>query len=156
MKSRAPIVVAAAAIAGLLIARPASPQVQPAAAPAAAAPSAPAVDSLRRDTPRGAVLGFLEAARNHADTASLYLDTNLRGAAAADLARKLFVVLDRRLPARLNELSDRPEGSRANPLKPEQEIVGRIQTEAGPLDLIVERVRQGATGQVWLFSRQTL
>ena len=49
-------------------------------------------------------------------------------------------------PPRLDELSDRPEGSLANPLKPDQDIVGTITTADGPLDLVLERVNRGAPG----------
>src|SRR3954451_14212398 len=81
-------------------------QVAPAAAPPASA--ANPKDALGRDTPRGTVLGFMNAARQGSDTAApLYLNTNLRDKAAVKLAHQLFVVLDSRLPARLNELSDR-------------------------------------------------
>ena len=73
----------------------------PKAAPASAAPAqaeAPK-DSLGRTTPRGTVLGFLTAARDkNYDLAAEYLDTRLRGKAAADLAHELSVVLDQRLP----------------------------------------------------------
>ena len=85
---------------------------------APAAQPEPAKDTLGRETPRGTVLGFMSAARKGNDEIlPLYLDTTLQGQAAVDLAHKLFVVLDSRLPARLNELSDRPEGSPDNPLE---------------------------------------
>ena len=87
----------------------------------------------------------MNAARDARDeVAPQYLNTNLRDRAAVDLAHKLFVVLDRRLPPRLDELSDRPEGSLANPLKPDQDIVGTITTADGTLDLVLERVNRGA------------
>src|SRR5258708_1592770 len=58
-------------------------------------PEAPK-DSLGRSTPKGAVLRFLSAARNGEDElAAQYLNTRLRGKAAAVLAHQLFVVLDR-------------------------------------------------------------
>ena len=102
----------------------------PSGAPAAAAPQAQAEapkDPLGRDTPRGTVLGFLAAARDGEDEiARRYLNTRASGADARELTRQLFVVLDARLPARLTQLSDEPEGSRSNPLKPDQEIVGTI------------------------------
>ena len=70
--------------------------------PPATPQAAPPKDPLGRDTPRGTVLGFMNAARDgRDDVAPLYLNTSLRDRAAADLARKLFVVLDSRLPARL-------------------------------------------------------
>jgi MscS family membrane protein len=114
-------------------------------------------DALGRTTPRGAVLGFLAAARKGNDgVAAQYLDTRLRGKAAEQLANKLFVVLDRRLPARLNEISDTPEGTPTDLLNPRQDLVGTIQTADGRVDIIVERVERGKAGPIWLFSRETL
>lgn len=113
-------------------------------------------DALGRDTPRGAVLGFLAAARKGTPVAALYLDTPLRGPDAEELAHQLAVVLDARLPARLNELSDKPEGSIPDPLKPNEDLVGTIKTANGDLDIVVERVDRGKIGRVWLFSSKTL
>jgi MscS family membrane protein len=114
-------------------------------------------DPLGRQTPRGSVLGFLTAARQGQDDLAVrYLNTDLQGRAAADLARQLFAVLDSRLPARLNQLSDRPEGSFANPLKPHEDVIGTISSATGPLDIVVEKVDRGASGSLWLFSRRTL
>src|SRR5271169_2441518 len=82
----------------------------PAPVPATAQPEVPK-DSLGRTTPRGTVLGFLTAAREGKDdVAAQYLNTRLRGKAAAGLAHQLFTVLDRRLPPMLTQLSDKPEG----------------------------------------------
>ncbi len=120
-------------------------------------PSQPPVpqDALGRTTPRGTVLGFLTAARKgDDDLAAQYLNTRRRGTAAADLAHQLFVVLDRRLPARLNTLSDVPEGS--DLLKPNQELVGTISSDNGSVDIFVERVDRGKSGSLWLFSSETL
>ena len=61
---------------------------------AAAAPpqAAPPKDALGRDTPRGTVLGFMNAARAaHDEVAAQYLNTTLRDRAAVDLAHQLFV-----------------------------------------------------------------
>jgi len=118
---------------------------QAGASPPATPPpqAAPAKDALGRDTPRGTVLGFMNAARAGRDeVAPQYLNTSLRDRAAADLAHKLFEVLDTRLSPRLNDLSDRPEGSLPNPLKPNQDIVGTLTTADGPMDLVLERVNR--------------
>ena len=122
----------------------------------AAAQAEPAKDTLGRET-RGAVLGFIAVARqgNNA-VAALYLDTDAKGEAGAELARKLYVVLDNRLPPRLNELSDSPEGSSENPLRPDQNVVGTINVTGGSFDVVVERIGRGTTPPVWLFSRKTL
>jgi len=148
----------ACALLGALLAEPPALAQQAPGAPAARSlEAAPAKDALGRDTPRGTVLGFMDAAREGRDeVAAQYLNTRLRDQEAVDLARKLFVVLDSRLPARLNELSDRPEGSLANPLKPDQDVVGTIVTADGTLELLVDRVNRGAAAPVWLFSRKTL
>jgi MscS family membrane protein len=128
----------------------------PVPAPATAQPEVPK-DSLGRTTPRGAVLGFLRVARDGEDElASQYLNTRLRVNAAAVLAHQLFIVLDRRLPPTLNQLSDQPEGSLSNPLKPDQELVGIINGENRNVDIFVERVDRGKSGSLWLFSSKTL
>jgi MscS family membrane protein len=99
----------------------------------------------------------LGAARKGDDElAAQYLNTRVRGNAAAVLARQLFIVLDRRLPARLNEVSDNPEGSLLDPLKPDQELVGTIGSDNGNVDILVERVDRGKSGSLWLFSSKTL
>ena len=114
-------------------------------------------DALGRDTPRGTVLGFMNAARaGKTDVTPLYLDTNLTGQAATDLANQLYVVLDSRLPVRLSQLSDRPEGTPDNPLQPDLDVIGTISTKRGPFELVLERVTRPGSRPAWLFSRQTL
>jgi MscS family membrane protein len=121
-----------------------------------APPEAPK-DTIGRSTPRGTVLGLLSAARKgNEELAALYLNTPLRGAKAADLARQLADVIDRRLPARLDQISDKPEGSVPDPLKPDEDLVGTIKTAHGDLDILLERVDRGKAGKVWLFSQHTL
>ena len=127
----------------------------PGPAPASSQP-APPPDPLGRGTPRGAVFGFLTASRKGDNqTAVQYLNTRLSGDQAATLARQLSEVLDRRLPARLNRLSDKPEGSLYNPDKPDTDLVGTISSEEGDVDVVLERVVRGKN-VVWLFSRDTL
>jgi MscS family membrane protein len=138
-----------------------SPQSGPSGAtPTAAAPQTePPRDSLGRTTPSGTVLGFLSAARAGDDElASRYLNTKLRGANAALLARHFFVVLNRGMPARLNQISDSPAGSLSDSLPLDRDLVGTITTAQGKVDVLVERVDvdQGAPGSVWLFSADTL
>jgi MscS family membrane protein len=128
----------------------------PGAAPAPAQPE-PVRDALGRSTPRGTVLGFLDAARRGEDAlARQYLNTRLGASDAQRLARQLLAVLDARLPARLPQLSDAPEGSRSNPLTPNQEIVGTVTSDSGDVDIVVERVTRPTTESIWLFSTVTL
>jgi MscS family membrane protein len=133
------------------------PQINLPGATQAQAPITPAKDPLGRSTPRTSVIGFLsEARKGDYEVAAGYLNTPLKGKAAEELARKLSVVLDRRLPARLNELSDKPEGSQRDPLHPDRELVGTITSASGNADIVLERVDRGKLGLIWLFSRETL
>ena len=132
------------------------------AAAQAPAPPAPVksetpADLFGRDTPRGTVLGFLNASRkDDFETAAKYLNTRLSGRAAADQAHDLFVVLDRELPPRLNQLSNVPEGSRSDLANPDSDLVGTITTATGKTQITVERVTRGQNPPVWLFSTKTL
>jgi MscS family membrane protein len=120
-------------------------------------PPAKPADPLGRDSPRGTALGFMAASRDgKTEIAAQYLNSNLKGQSLAGLSDQLYVVLNGRLPVRLNVLSDRPEGSLANPLTPDRDIVGTIPTSSGELDIVVERVRAGNAAPVWLFARTTL
>ena len=123
--------------------------------PSPAQPEAPA-DSLGRSTPRGTVLGFLGAAhRGDYSAAARYLNTPLEGSQAERLASQLIAILDRRLPAHLDQLSNQPDGSLNDNLPLGSDLIGSIQTSEGSLKIVVERVRrQGAL--IWLFSSDTL
>jgi MscS family membrane protein len=128
-------------------------------APAAGAPPAAApvpYDRLDRITPRGTVSGFLAAARrDENDLALQYLNARQTGDDGAELARQLFIVLDRRMQG-LPQLSDAPEGSRANPETPGLEIVGTITSASGPIDIALEQQPRADGVPIWLFSRATL
>ena len=132
-------------------------QTPAAPASAQAAPAEPPQDALGRSTPRGSVLGFLAAARKEDHALAVhYLNTTLTGKAAETLAQQLFVVLDTRLPARLTQVSDTPEGSRENPLAPDEERVGEIAGASGPIAVVMQRVKRPKAEPIWLFSTATL
>jgi MscS family membrane protein len=121
----------------------------------APAPSEPPKDGLGRSTPRGTVLGFLAAHRRDYAGAAKYLNTSLEGAAAEELANQLIVVLDRRLPARLDQASNRVDGSLNDNLPLGEDSVGSVQTSNGPLEILLRRVQRRDT-LIWLFSDETL
>ncbi len=117
----------------------------------------PPPDPLGRDSPRGAVLAFLTACRKgDFEMARRYLNAPLGGARLDGLARQLSVILDRRLPARLNKLSPRPEGSLYYPDQPDLDLIGTIDTPGGTVDITMQRVKMGERGSVWLFSKETV
>jgi MscS family membrane protein len=90
------------------------------------------------------------------ETAVLYLDTPKQGTEAIALARQLAAVLNRYLPARLTEISDKPEGYIQDPRRPDEEFIGTVSAPNGDVDVVVERVDGGKAGQIWLFSKRTL
>jgi MscS family membrane protein len=132
---------------------PGAPKPKP---PAEAPPASQ--DALGRDTPRGAVLGFIRAANaDNLKRAAQYLDTQRPPKQAEELARELKVVLDRRhSPADLDQLSDQPGGNPEDDLPPNLDRVGAVESSAGTLDIQLERVQRGGKPSIWLFSAATL
>jgi MscS family membrane protein len=129
----------------------------PSPVPATSLPPQPP-DVLGRETPRGCVLGFLSAARREDyETAERYLNLKPHNSPRAKaLANQLWVVLDRRLPPRLNQLSPQPEGSQYFPTRPDADLVGTIESLHGTVNIVVQRVDQGKNGYIWLFAEETL
>ena len=114
-------------------------------------------DPLGRTTPRGTVVGFMNACNDSTyETASRYLDTRLEPTNAAALARKLCVVLDRRFPAKLISINNEPEGSLADQFDERRELIGTVASERGNVKIVLERLERGKDSSIWLFSHQTL
>jgi MscS family membrane protein len=102
-------------------------------------------------------LGFLtNAYERNFETASQYLDTRLRGKDSASLSEQLLVVLDRKLPPKLNNISNDPQGSMSDPLNPRRELIGTVAGAEGKIDIYLERVDRPNSTPIWLFSRPTL
>jgi MscS family membrane protein len=102
-------------------------------------------------------LGFLSAAYNQKyDLAAQYLDTRANEREAVALARQLFFVLDRKLPAKLNNVSNDPLGSLSDPVDSKRELIGSVTTESGSVDIFLQRVDRLNGVSLWLFSRETL
>lgn len=162
-------------VAGPAAAQPPAPAEEAGTAPAAADPApSPAaedaeappfayLDALERDTPRGAMRGFLAAARaGEWERAAEYLDlSELPRAERAEtgplLAQRLKRVLDRGLWVDLDLLSDEPAGDRAEAgLRPDRERVGVIELPAGGgAEVLLERVREDG-GRVWKVASPTV
>ena len=137
------------------------PRAQPPGLPAPAAPAEQSQpeqprDPLGRDAPRDTVIGFLAASRRGAENIARVPQHSLGDADAAVLSHQLFVVLDAGLPPRLMKISNVPLGSQADPSKPNQEVVGTIESAGGDVDVILERVTRPNGAPIWLFSEATL
>ena len=83
-------------------------------------------------------------------------NTPCAGRRADSLSQELTFVLDRRLPARLNELSARPEGSQYFPGQARHGPCGDNRQPGWHHDIVLQRVDRGKNGAVWLFSKETL
>ena len=130
--------------------------------PAPAAPAANATDPLElgRETPRGTVVGFIEAAQfeNYADAVQ-YFDVRGRVGAESDqeLARQLLAILNARFGSSLDSITNDPQGRPGGSGPPRDQVaVGgtRGLSESFPLYLVHVDLRNG--GKVWLISRRTL
>ena len=119
-------------------------------------------DPLGRDTPRGAMAGFLEAAdAGDLQGVAEYIDTrNLPRSAAAypdtELAAGLRLILERALWVDLNALSDQPGGKPADDLPPYRDEIGRLQTTNGEVALLLQLVPGPEGAQVWKVSNATI
>jgi len=132
------------------------PLLQP--SPTPSAPESPG-DPLRRETPRGAFLGFIEEAqRENWGVADQYLQWPKTGVAPTreELARELEELLNQRFSGNLDRLSRSPLGAPDDGLPPEMDRAGQILTDKEPVDvLLVREARPGGPG-VWLISSETL
>lgn len=134
---------------------------EPVEAMAPKPPPAPE-DPYDRGTPRGAVVGYLEAARAADWTrATEFLDLRRIPAAqreeqGIELARQLKIVLDRTLWVDVDALSEDPAGNREDGLPAQRDMVGRIDSVEPPVPVYVERVRRDDGVRIWKIASATL
>jgi MscS family membrane protein len=155
----APKLTATMLVLSVMLASPAFGQTPGAPTPKRPPEAAPAsLDPLGRDTPRGTVLGFIKAANaGNIKRAAEYLDARRFPKQAEQRALELKAVMDRGVsPKDLDHLSNQPEGELDDDLSPGLDRVATVKTDAGPLDLQLERVREGKNPPIWLVSAATL
>lgn len=128
-----------------------------------AADATPVSDPLGRNTPRDAVVGYLDAVdKGKFGVAAEYLDLrNLPPPVAQyksdQLANGLAIVLQRALWIDLEKLSDSPEGYSADGLPSFRDELGVVPTRDGQLQLLLQRVPGDSEGSlVWKISNATL
>jgi MscS family membrane protein len=116
----------------------------------------PVEDPLGRSTPRGAAVGLVSAAeRDNLDRAAEYLESALKPPDRRELARKLWVVLDRKLFTSLDSLSNKPDGDVDDGLT-NRDRLGVVESPSGNVELFLDRVQRGQGNSIWLFSSSTL
>ena len=144
----------------LVCARPQNPLAPlTGASTSTAKPAEVLADPLGRTTPRGTVIGFLQAAQSaHAQSAAQYFQqTHARHPANQDeLVTQLKELLDRAYVGNINRISDVPEGTPQEGLTPDQERVGKLVVNGESADLLLVHVNDPVYGPIWLFSSESL
>lgn len=123
------------------------------------APEVPAADPLRRETPRGTLLGFVSAAQkdNWALAADyLQVPAGRDPAASQALARQLSKVLDKDFTGDIQKLSTSPLGEVADGLPQDLERAGQIVAGDETLEVLLVRKTPPDGTPIWLISAQTL
>lgn len=126
---------------------------------AAGSPAETKVDDLGRNTPRGTVMGFLQAARRgDAERALKYLQVSRqqRTLDSEQIVQDLQLLMDQAYVGRLNEVSDRSAPSYNSLLLPGYERAGTFVVPGRQEDLLLVCVQDEAHGPVWLISWATL
>lgn len=117
-------------------------------------------DPLGRDTPRGTVLGFVQAAQGkNYDKAMEYLQFSeaRKKTEGQSLVDELKLALDTSFSGALNKISDAEEGSMDPELPLDREHAGVFLAGHDEIPLILARVRsKREAGQYWLISSETL
>ncbi len=133
---------------------PSLPSFGPTPTPAEAAPA----DPLGRDTPRGSFLGFLKAAQSDSFLVAadfLQLTRVTSKESPEEIVKQVKFVLDRRFSGDVTKISQLPQGKLDDGLPPDVEKVGVLDTDDGPVDVLL--VHKGSEhGLVWLLSSDTV
>ena len=119
-------------------------------------------DPLGRDTPRGAVEGFLRSIDEaNAERAAEYLDlrnlpSQITQYTPEQLARGLAIVLERGVWFDLEQLSDSAEGHPGDQLPSYRDLLVELPTAQKPIRVLLQRVPDGEGGRIWKFSNATI
>jgi MscS family membrane protein len=120
------------------------------------------LDELDRGTPRTSVKGFLKATRERDyERAAEYLDMrNLPKGMDRNngpkMARQLKVVLDRTVWIDLDTLSPEPRGHADDGLPSYRDLICRIKTPEGEVDVLLQRVPRSDGVHIWKFASKTV
>src|ERR1700758_1373620 len=124
--------------------------------------SSTSADTLGRDTPSGAVLGFLQTAQqgNYQAAADyLQMSAGHRQSQGADVASKLKYLMDHAFSGSLRRISASPEGN-PDDGGPDQQTIGVFSANNEGADsdvpVVLVRVTDQNAGKIWLFSSATL
>ncbi len=134
-------------------------EAQPGKPTAPAAPVPPA-DPLKRETPYGAITGFLRAAgQKNYELAATYLQIPRRKPSERDqiTAREFEAILNHDYFGSLDAISRDPEGNLEDGLQQDRESIGKARILGGrTLDIELARVTDPKVGKIWLVSEGTV
>jgi MscS family membrane protein len=121
--------------------------------------AAKSADPLGRDTPRGTLTGFMQAAQagdNERAAEYLQLPRQENEIDSSRVVKDLKTLLNQAYVGRLGSITDNPELAYDPRLEPNQQRVGEFTVNGKELPLIVVRVPDGNSGHLWLISWSTL
>ncbi|HBE93776.1 MAG TPA: hypothetical protein DDW55_15155, partial [Gammaproteobacteria bacterium] len=118
-------------------------------------------DEYDRGTPRSSIMGAAEALRNRDyDRLMNYLDTRNVPAHLLsedqELARQFKIIVDRSLWVDIDTVSDDPKGHKDDGLPSYRDIIARLDTPDGAVDILMQHVPDGKGGHVWKLSNRTV
>jgi MscS family membrane protein len=137
----------------------------PSSSPASAQNNAKSAsaDPLGRETPRGTVMGFVNAAQdeNYSVAVQYFQPASGRRRAKTedeqDLAAQLLAVINQKIPASsLESLSRDPQGRLDDGLPPNQELLTGVRETSNSFSIQLIRVDDDRGGKIWFISRKTL
>ena len=148
----------------LLVARLVNAQVPGILSPAASAPAqaSPPPDPLKRETPKGSLLGFIKAAgEERYNVAIRYFQpsTARHRPSTADeenLASQLFTILSLKFSGSLDSLSNDPLGHLDDGLPADQEQIGGVRGLSEDFPILLVRAEDEQGRKLWYISRKTL
>ncbi len=126
---------------------------------AGAQTAAKGADPLGRDTPRGTLIGFMQAAQKGDDERAaeyLQLPRQQTEIDSGRVVQDLKVLLNHAFVGRLTSVSDNSELIFDPQLEPNEQRVGEFAVDGKELPLLMVRVPAGNNGHLWLIAWATL
>ena len=148
----------------LLVARLVGAQVPSILSPAASAPApaSPPPDPLKRETPKGSLLGFIKAAGEERYNVAIqyFQPSTARHRPSIEdeenLASQLFTVLSLKFSGPLDSLSNDPLGHLDDGLPADHEQIGGVRGLSEDFPILLIRAEDEQGRKLWYISRKTL
>ncbi len=118
----------------------------------------PSIDPFGRTTPMGTVTGFIRDTQrgDFADATRFMQLPATQSAKGEPVARQLKELMDRYYVHSIESISDKPTGDLNDGLPLDREQVGSMRIGSQRLDILLIRISDPDSGQIWLISSDTL